>query len=290
LIIQRLGHFSGALETLAHLHAAIFVALVIVTSARAFFVVSEMDLGRYAGEEEVPSILGKSMVHKIGETIARALIILLLTGFAYSFFKVVIPASGSDFPSIGEPAIVSNLSKECAEYKRFVERGGFDQPKSECIRSRLTELTEGEIRVLAVDLIRPIEALLLPTYIIMMLWCSVVWRGVRAAVSDKVRLRRALLLQVSIAALALLSGVIMVCWIELAAYGRIPVLQIASSDEFQRGALTILSGCGITVAVICFCVLALRLNSDRAMLYALAVRRHRAHSGEDISTDVHRTA
>lgn len=283
VIIQRLGHFSGALESLAHLHAALFVCLVIATSARAFFVVGEMDLGRYAGEEEVPSIVGRSRRHKVAEAVARGLIILLLTGFAFSFFKVVIPASDSDFAVIGQPAVVGDLSKQCADYKEVISRGGFGDSKGQCVRGRLSELFEDDTRSLALLLTEPIEALLLPTYAIMVLWCWIVWAAAKSHVSNPPRLRKALLLQFLIAGLSFLSAALMVTWIGLAVRSKIPVLQVASSEAFQKGALTVLSGLGVILVIGCLCVLTLRLNSDRLMLIALAQRRRLAHERADNS-------
>lgn len=261
-VIQRLGQFSGALDSLAHLHASIFVSLVIVTAARAFFVISEMDNGRYAGHTDVPTEVAKCKWLKLGEALARILIVVFLTLFAASFLKIVLPGSLADLNVAGRPPVLTDISRQCAEYASITRTMGFGSEHGNCILNRLADLPKDQLLRLADTVTGPMKPLLILTYLTMISWCIIVWLAASPTIGDRKGLRNALLLQVTIAGFSLGSLAIMLIWVSMAQSRSLSLFQPQSSGEFVSGALTATSIAGILVILATYGLLVFRLGSD----------------------------
>jgi hypothetical protein len=282
VIIQRLAQLSGAMDSVAHLHAALFLLLVIATAARAFFVIGEMDKGRYAGRQNVPVEVAKCKWLKWLEATIRLLIIIGLTLFAAAFIKVITPTTLPDFGVIGRPSAIADISRQCAEYQELIARVGFGASSQQCIMDALAELQKGDTLELATAVARPLMFLLPATYVLMMLWCGVVWLAASKSIDDATWLRRALMRQMWIAGLSLCSLVIMLTWIFIATTGAIPLLGVYGGGESLGVTLTWVSIIGACTTTAAYVVLALRLGSDFRTLSHLLQRRKTERSSEGV--------
>jgi hypothetical protein len=283
VVIQRLGQFVGALDALAHLHAALFLLLAMVTSARAIFVIMEMSGGRYAGRDLVPAAIAEKPLVSGLETIFRAGIGLCLAFFAGTFLNVIRPFGGDPEGAVGRPAIFTDIARQCERYEDLTRRGGFGD-WDDCVRSTLSELSENEIRELAHLLTGPLTTYLLAAYFLMVIWCILIWIGTISGVAARSELRRALLLQIGIAGFSLCSLLVMGQWVSIATYRSAPLFQTAHPDGFVGGLLSGLSVLGICLVLQAFALLSMRIGSDFITIANLYRRFRTSHkSGVDKS-------
>jgi hypothetical protein len=265
-IIQRLGQFAGGLDALAHLHAAVFILLVTVTAARAFFVISEMDSGRYAGDEDVATAIAACKWLKWGEAVARLIIIVLLTLFAASFLQIVLPTSTSGSLTSGTPGNLKMIQAECEASEKLVASMGFGEGPQSCLTRAIADLPEPALIHLAREITEPMWKLLAGTYAMMIVWCALVWAASRETVRNRSVRRKALLLQVWIASLSLLCLAVMYTWVELAIARSVSLFHTNVTGDWVFGALSILSCFGIGVALLVYLLLCRRIASDFAAL------------------------
>ena len=260
-LLSRLAQFSGAADLLVKAHATAFVALVIVVTARAYFVISEMDAGRYAGGHDLPTAISKSKHIRWWEAWARLLIIAGLTLFAGAFVQVVIPYSAADMPVAGAPFVLYDIRQDCAELHALLATIDHGYSETECVRDRVADLTPSEVVRLANSLIKPMPFLLGACYILMLAWCILVWRGALGACERPGQIRSALLLQCFIAAFALINLLIMLSWVHISTTGDVPFISGPSRDVVA-GSLITHSVFGFLVSATAFCILSLRLWTD----------------------------
>lgn len=279
VVIQRLGQFAGALDALAHLHAALFLLLAIVTSARAIFVIMEMSGGRYAGRDLIPKAIAEKPLISWLERIFRAGIGVCLALFAAKFLDVIRPFGASPSGTVGMPALFTDIASRCDQYEDLMRSSGFGE-SDDCVRSTLSELSESEVRELAQVLTGPLTTYLLAAYFLMIVWCILIWSGTFSGVEERAQLRRALLLQIGIAGFSLSSLLVMGQWVSVATFRSAPLLQSAHAEGFVGGLLSGLSLLGICLLLQAFALLSMRIGSDFITLAYLFRRFRASHSSQ----------
>jgi hypothetical protein len=267
-IISRLAQFSGAADALARGHAAAFVAMVVALTARALFVILEMDNGRYAGGEDLPAAVAQSQVLGLSEAGLRLIIIATLTLFAGAFIRVVIPINGAEVSIAGTAVVLSDLHQACATQREMLSSIGHGLEIKTCVSDSVAQLSEADLARRADQLVKPMPLLAI-AYGAMLIWCLIVWQWALHRCTAKDLLRRSLLNQSTIPILAGLNLSIMLAWVDISTSLRLPFMQRASPDAIS-GSLIILSIFGVILTLMVFLVLTMRLTTDLRSLYGIS--------------------
>jgi hypothetical protein len=271
-IVGRLADLVGLFEEISLLHATSCMMLIIVTTVRAFFVISEMDNGRYAGKTEVPGLIAASLSFHVSEAIVRLFILVFLTIFAGAFLRMVMPTGSLDFRLTGSPAIFSELTRACLDYKGLVMSQGLGFEMEKCLTDAIANLPSvgpgQSLASLTQVMIDPIRWLLQPAYIFMGIWTLIVWIKCKDSVADKSTFSRACVTQLAISLTALSSVALMSWWVDVAVSRKI--MGVTVSAEAVRTWLLAMSLVGITTSLLCFIVLSKRMvRSDTVLIREL---------------------
>lgn len=267
LILSRIGELQGPAGSVAQAHIAGFVAVALILSARAYFVVSELDAGRYLGGRELSGFLAQKRALGVLEAVLRFLIVLALVLFTTSFVRVMIPLSSSDWQITGANHVLVDLHRRCSEYHDIISQQNFDTSKSRCLQGLILEMNEQDLLDRADILMRPISVFLLFAFILMLIWSLVVRISIQRADGALLSLRGNLNLQIIISFLAVLNVVVMIVWYRLAS---IPVGDEAVNQavwpqislDRQAGMLEVLSYFGCCFAVFVIVATTFRLFAD----------------------------
>lgn len=281
-IVGRLAQFAGFFEALSFLHATSCMVLVIVTSVRAFFVVSEMDNGRYAGTDEIPSLVAQTRVTRFLEAFVRLAILVGLTLFTGAFLRIILPSGSLNIDLIGSPAIFADLKRTCIDYSVVVASQGVAVNIDSCIADEIAGLPiNGESASLAQlsrQMVDPVKFFLMPSYVAMMIWCVIIWFSCKSRASPESKLGWSLTVQNAISVCAFLSTTVMVVWVDTAINQEI--FGQSLQDGELRGWLGAMSVFGILASMASFITLLFRtFRHDINAISQLFIRWKRTLQG-----------